>query len=63
MFSFLQPVSGKTLGESIAPLITEFWLGAEGDAFAKMKATDLYDIAWTPHGTIIAWAFAADDVL
>lgn len=49
LFSFLQPVSGKTLGETIAPLITEFWLGAESDTFAKMKATDLYDINWTPH--------------
>lgn len=49
LFSFLQPVSGKTLGETIAPLITEFWLQAEGDTFAKMKATDLYDIDWTAH--------------
>lgn len=49
LFSFLQPVSGKTLGETIAPQITEFWLRAEGDTFAKMKATDLYDITWMPH--------------
>lgn len=49
LFSFLQPVSGKTLGETIAPQITEFWLKDGSDTFSKMKATDLYDIDWVPH--------------
>ena len=47
-FGFLQTLSGKAFGETVAPKIAEYWLSAEGDSFAKLPNTDLYDFAFTP---------------
>jgi len=45
---FLATSSGKTFGETIAPIIAEYFLSAEGDSWVKMPSTELYDIDWTP---------------
>ena len=50
-FGFMQTLSGKTLGETISPMIAQFWLCEEGDQFAKMPNTALYDFGWTPQET------------
>jgi hypothetical protein len=50
-FGFLQTSSGKTFGESVAPLIAEFWIRGPNDGFAKMPNTALYDVGWTPSDT------------
>jgi hypothetical protein len=50
-FGFLQNRSGKTFGETVAPLIAQFWLAEEDDTFTKRKNTELYDIGWIPHET------------
>jgi hypothetical protein len=44
-FGFLQTLSGKTFGETVAPLIARFWLIAEerGDEFQRVKNTEFYD--------------------
>lgn len=50
-FEFLQNRSGKTFGETVAPLIAQFWIAEDNDAFTKRKNTELYDLGWTPHET------------
>jgi hypothetical protein len=50
-YGFLQTMSGKTFGETVAPLIARFWLTDEGDQFIKMKNTALYDFGLTLHET------------
>ena len=50
-FGFLQTMSGKTFGETVAPLIARFWLVEDGDGFVKVSNRGLYDFGWTPHET------------
>lgn len=45
---FLATRSGKTFGETVAPLVAEYFLKKEKDIWRKMPATKLYDIEWTP---------------
>jgi hypothetical protein len=45
-FGFLQTLSGKVFGETVAPQIAQFWLHEEGDQFIKMAGGDLYDFRW-----------------
>jgi hypothetical protein len=47
--SFLQTVSGKALGETIAPLIAQFWLADPDESFTKMPASAYYDFGWIPN--------------
>lgn len=47
-FGFLQTMSGKTFGESVAPLIARYWLVDEGDSYEKLATKGLYDVRWTP---------------
>lgn len=48
---FLAGKSGKTFGETVAPVIAEFYLLEPGDQWEKMPSTELYDIAWSPRET------------
>ena len=50
-FGFLQTMSGKTLGETVAPRIAQYWLVEEGDGFVKVSTQGLYDFVWTPRET------------
>ena len=45
---FLALHSGKTFGETIAPLIAEHYLKEENDGWKKMSTRELYDIKWSP---------------
>lgn len=47
-FGFLQTVSGKTFGETVAPLITRYRLVDEGDEVVKVSNRGLYDFSWLP---------------
>lgn len=45
---FLAELSGKAFGESVAPLICEYWLCDSGDGWTKVPAAGYYDIRWAP---------------
>lgn len=47
--AFLQTVSGKAFGESVAPRITQFWIEELGDQLVKQPGSAYYDLAWYPH--------------
>lgn len=49
--AFLAEHSGKSFGEKWAPMFAKFWLFSEGDGWEKRKATDYFDIGWTPKET------------
>lgn len=50
-FGFLQSMSGKTFGETVAPLIAHYWLVDDGDSFGRVSTRGLYDFGWTPRET------------
>lgn len=41
-------MSGKTFGETVAPLIARYWLVDQGDEFVKMSNREVYDFGWLP---------------
>jgi hypothetical protein len=45
---FLATSSGKTFGETISPLVAEYFISSVGDTWVKMPSTALYDVEWTP---------------
>jgi hypothetical protein len=47
-FGFLQTLSGKVYGETVAPQIAQYWIGGNGDTFTKMPSGALYDFRWQP---------------
>lgn len=50
-FGFLQTLSGKVFGETVAPQIAQFWLQANLDLFSKRPPSGLYDLLWTDGGS------------
>lgn len=46
--AFLQTVSGKAFGETVAPKITSFWIMQFGDALRKQPGSAYFDLLWRP---------------
>jgi hypothetical protein len=46
--AFLQTVSGKAFGETVAPKITSFWIMQPGDGLAKQPGSTYFDLLWRP---------------